>query len=135
MCVTLAGHKAKIYERSGLFLDAYFSGTKLRWLLDKTQLQLSDKHLDNILAGTIDTWALWNLTGGKVHATDHSNASRTLLMNLATQQWDEQLLDIFGVSRSLLADIKPSQGIFGYNEQFAHVSYNDNVLTRFGLGP
>ena len=112
MCAKLVDHKAEIYERSGLFLDAYFSGTKLRWLLDKTQ----PENLDNVLTGTIDTWALWNLTGGKVHATDHSNASRTLLMNLETQQWDEKLLDIFGVPRSLLADIKPSQGIFGYTD-------------------
>ncbi|MEO1507175.1 MAG: glycerol kinase GlpK [Cyanobacteria bacterium J06633_23] len=116
MCSNLTAHKSDIYERSGLFLDAYFSGTKLRWLLDKVQPQLSDQNLDNVLAGTIDTWALWNLTDGKVHATDHSNASRTLLMNLATQQWDDKLLDIFGVPRSLLADIKPSQGIFGYTD-------------------
>ncbi|MEM6254758.1 MAG: glycerol kinase GlpK [Cyanobacteria bacterium P01_D01_bin.156] len=112
MCAALADHKADIYERSGLFLDAYFSGTKLRWLLDKVQ----PASLDNVLAGTIDTWALWNLTGGKVHATDHSNASRTLLMNLATQQWDDTLLKTFGVSRSLLPEIKPSQGIFGYTD-------------------
>ncbi|MEM1254248.1 MAG: glycerol kinase GlpK [Cyanobacteria bacterium P01_H01_bin.21] len=112
MCATLAAHKTEIYERSGLFLDAYFSGTKLRWLLDKVQ----PDNLDNVLAGTIDTWALWNLTDGKVHATDHSNASRTLLMNLSTQQWDDKLLDIFGVPRSLLAEIKPSQGMFGYTD-------------------
>lgn len=112
MCAKLVDHKAEIYERSGLFLDAYFSGTKLRWLLDKVQ----PENMDNVLAGTVDTWALWNLTDGKVHATDHSNASRTLLMNLATQQWDEKLLDIFGVPRSLLAEIKPSQGIFGYTD-------------------
>ncbi|MEM9808345.1 MAG: FGGY family carbohydrate kinase, partial [Cyanobacteria bacterium P01_D01_bin.56] len=112
MCATLADHKADIYERSGLFLDAYFSGTKLRWLLDKVK----PDNLDNVLAGTIDTWALWNLTDGKIHATDHSNASRTLLMNLATQQWDETLLKTFGVPRSLLAEIKPSQGIFGYTD-------------------
>ncbi|MBT9310869.1 glycerol kinase GlpK [Leptothoe kymatousa] len=112
MCATLADKKADIYERSGLFLDAYFSGTKLRWLLNKTQ----PANLDNVLAGTIDTWALWNLTGGNVHATDHSNASRTLLMNLANQQWDDTLLNTFGIPRSLLADIKPSQGIFGYTD-------------------
>ena len=112
MCATLADKKADIYERSGLFLDAYFSGTKLRWLLDKVQ----PENLDNVMAGTIDTWALWNLTDRKVHATDHSNASRTLLMNLKTQQWDETLLDMFGVPRSLLAEIKPSQGIFGYTD-------------------
>ncbi len=112
MCVGLAEHKSDIYERSGLFLDAYFSATKLRWLLDKVQ----PDNIDNVLAGTIDAWALWNLTGGRVHATDHSNASRTLLMNLEQQQWDDKLLDIFGVPRSILPDIKPSQGVFGYTD-------------------
>lgn len=108
-CHQLADHRADIYDRSGLFLDAYFSATKLRWLLEKTK----PATLDNVLAGTIDTWALWNLTGGKVHATDHSNASRTLLMNLTTQAWDETLLSLFQVPGQILPDIQPSQGHFG----------------------
>ena len=109
LCHQLADAKDDIYERSGLFLDAYFSATKLRWLLEKTQ----PENLDNVLAGTIDSWALWNLTGGKVHATDHSNASRTLLMNLKQQQWDPQLLAVFQVPAQLLPEIRPSQGHFG----------------------
>ncbi|MEO0539921.1 MAG: glycerol kinase GlpK [Cyanobacteria bacterium P01_A01_bin.105] len=109
LCHQLADAREEIYERTGLFLDAYFSATKLRWLLEKTQ----PTDLDNVLAGTIDAWALWNLTGGKVHATDHSNASRTLLMNLQQQQWDGQMLDYFQVPAQLLPEIRPSQGYFG----------------------
>ncbi|MEL6249532.1 MAG: FGGY family carbohydrate kinase, partial [Cyanobacteria bacterium J06627_15] len=109
MCNQLAEHRSDIYERTGLFLDAYFSATKLRWLLEKTQ----PDNLDTVLAGTIDAWALWNLTNGRVHATDHSNASRTLLMNLKQPQWDPHLLDLFQVPAQLLPEIRPSQGHFG----------------------
>jgi glycerol kinase len=109
LCQQLTEHRADIYDRTGLFLDAYFSATKLSWLLQ----QLQPPQLGNILAGTIDTWALWNLTGGQVHATDHSNASRTLLMNLSTQQWDPTLLELFQIPAAILPEIKPSQGYFG----------------------
>jgi glycerol kinase len=108
-CNQLADHRAEIYDRTGLFLDAYFSASKLSWLLEKT----TPSNLDNVLAGTIDTWALWNLTGGQVHATDHSNASRTMLMNLTSQQWDPELLKLFKIPAQLLPEIKPSQGEFG----------------------
>ncbi|MEO0376313.1 MAG: FGGY family carbohydrate kinase, partial [Cyanobacteria bacterium P01_A01_bin.17] len=91
-CQKLAEHTEEIYDRTGLVLDAYFSATKLAWLLDYAREQNID--LSNVLAGTIDTWALWNLTGGKVHATDHSNASRTMLLNLEKQEWDQHLLEI-----------------------------------------
>ena len=109
-CQSLSGSQAKIAERTGLQLDAYFSATKLNWLLKQIG---SDVNLDDVLAGTIDCWALWNLTGGKVHATDHSNASRTMLMNLETQQWDSQMLELFEIPRHILPEIKPSQGVFG----------------------
>ncbi|MEO0457690.1 MAG: glycerol kinase GlpK [Cyanobacteria bacterium P01_A01_bin.114] len=109
LCEQLAEHRTDIYDRTGLFLDAYFSATKLNWLLDKTQ----PANLDTVLAGTIDAWALWKLTGGKVHATDHSNASRTLLMNLTEQRWDPALLKIFNIPEHILPEIKPSQGQFG----------------------
>ncbi|MEO0768082.1 MAG: glycerol kinase GlpK [Cyanobacteria bacterium J06649_4] len=111
-CKTVEPSRADIYERTGLYLDAYFSATKLNWLLDK----VGDVDLDNVLAGTVDSWALWNLTGGKVHATDHSNASRTMLMNLETQQWDETLLKLFGIPAKILPDIKPSLGTFGHTD-------------------
>lgn len=106
------GLTEEIYDRTGLVIDAYFSATKLRWLLDRVQ----GVDLNNVLAGTIDTWILWNLTNGKVHATDHSNASRTLLMNLKTLEWDERLLEIFGIPRQILPSIQPSLGTFGTAE-------------------
>ncbi|HIK07034.1 MAG TPA: glycerol kinase GlpK [Trichormus sp. M33_DOE_039] len=106
------GYAQEIYDRTGLIIDAYFSATKLRWLLD----QMTGVDLNNVLAGTIDTWVLWKLTGGKVHATDHSNASRTMLMNLQTCEWDERLLDIFQIPTQILPRIQPSLGEFGVTD-------------------
>jgi len=111
------GYAAEISDRTGLVLDAYFSATKLAWLLEHIQRwQAPPIDLDNVLAGTIDTWILWNLTGGQVHATEHSNASRTMLMNLAEQQWDSRLLELFGIPAHLMPSIQPSLGLFGYTK-------------------
>ncbi|MEL6460387.1 MAG: glycerol kinase GlpK [Cyanobacteria bacterium J06621_15] len=107
------GFQAEIYQRTGLVIDAYFSATKLSWLLDS----VSGVDLDNVLAGTIDTWVLWNLTGRKVHATDHSNASRTMLMNLETCDWDETLLNLFKIPRQILPEIQPSFSQFGVTDK------------------
>ncbi|ABA24414.1 glycerol kinase [Trichormus variabilis ATCC 29413] len=106
------GYAQEIYSRTGLVVDAYFSATKLRWLLD----YITGVDLKNVLAGTIDTWILWKLTGGKVHATDHSNASRTMLMNLKTGEWDEQLLEILQIPAHILPQIQPSLGKFGLTD-------------------
>ena len=107
-----AGKADLIYDKTGLILDAYFSATKLNWLLDAVKQQgIND--LSNVLAGTIDSWVLWNLTGGQVHATDHSNASRTMLLNLATHQWDKDLLDLFEIPASLMPKVCPSLSEFG----------------------
>ncbi len=106
------GLAQEIYDRTGLVIDAYFSATKLRWLLD----HFPDVDLKNVLAGTIDSWVLWNLTGGKVHATDHSNASRTMLMNLASCAWDETLLSLFQIPAEILPQIQPSLGAFGVTD-------------------
>ncbi|MGD1805002.1 glycerol kinase GlpK [Dapis sp. BLCC M126] len=115
LCLELAakGQAEKIHQRTGLILDAYFSATKLSWLLDWMQREKLNIDLKNILAGTIDTWILWKLTGGKVHATDHSNASRTMLMNIESLDWDRELLDLFQIPREIMPEIKPSFGIFG----------------------
>jgi glycerol kinase len=102
----------EICDRTGLIIDAYFSATKLAWLLD----HCANVDRKNLLAGTIDTWILWNLTGKKVHATDHSNASRTMLMNLASCNWDETLLNLFKIPAQILPQIKPSLGIFGVTD-------------------
>ncbi|AFY86427.1 MAG: Glycerol kinase [Chroococcidiopsis cubana SAG 39.79] len=107
------GQAKTIQERTGLIVDAYFSATKFAWLLDWVRDKNININLDNILAGTIDTWILWKLTGGKVHATDHSNASRTMLMNLAQGNWDSQLLDLFQIPDRIMPQIQPSLGMFG----------------------
>ena len=110
--------KAEIVQRkTGLVLDAYFSATKLSWLIDWVKQNKPDTNWDNVMAGTIDTWALWNLTGKQVHATDISNASRTMLMNLDTGNWDDSLLELFDIPRQIMPEIKPSMGIFGKSSQ------------------
>lgn len=106
------GYGPEIYQRTGLVIDAYFSATKLSWLLE----YFSDIDRKNILAGTIDSWILWKLTAGKVHGTDHSNASRTMLMNLESCEWDEKLLDLFQIPIDILPTIKPSLGEFGVTD-------------------
>lgn len=111
--LTEQGHAKKIQNITGLVLDAYFSATKLAWMLEKVKCSGVEVDLNNVLAGTIDTWVLWNLTGGQVHATDHSNASRTMLMDLANLSWSPTLLDLFGIPANLMPQIKPSMGLFG----------------------
>ena len=117
LCDQLAqGYAKAISDRTGLVLDAYFSATKLTWLLEWVRRSKPSINLDNVLAGTIDSWVLWNLTGGKIHATDHSNASRTMLMNLDSQEWDPMLLDLFGIPASFMPKIQPSMGNFGQTD-------------------
>jgi glycerol kinase len=105
-----------VRAKTGLVIDAYFSGTKLKWLLDNVP-GLRDKALGGRVAfGTVDSWLIWNLTGGKVHATDSSNASRTMLFNISDLSWDEDLLAALEVPRAVLPDIRPSSGFFGRTE-------------------
>ncbi|MGB7274532.1 MAG: glycerol kinase GlpK [Geitlerinemataceae cyanobacterium] len=111
--LTQQGKADTIRQRTGLVLDAYFSATKLAWLLDWVKREKPETNFENVLAGTIDTWALWNLTGGRVHATDRSNASRTMLMNLETGDWDRDLLELFGIPAGILPQIQHSLGVFG----------------------
>ncbi|MDJ0556194.1 MAG: glycerol kinase GlpK [Microcoleaceae cyanobacterium MO_207.B10] len=114
--LTAKGEAEKIQTRTGLVLDAYFSATKLSWVLDWVKKEQPNVDLSNVLAGTVDTWVLWKLTGGQVHATDHSNASRTMLMNIESLDWDQELLDLFKIPREMMPEIKPSFGIFGKTE-------------------
>ncbi len=118
MCHQLSqqGYATKIQDLTGLVLDAYFSATKLSWLLNWIKRDRPEVNLDNVLAGTIDTWILWNLTGGEVHATDHSNASRTMLMNLVSREWDRSLLDLFGIPGTIMPEIRPSMGLLGMTD-------------------
>ncbi|GAB4539941.1 MAG: glycerol kinase GlpK [Pleurocapsa sp.] len=107
------GQAEIIQQKTGLVLDAYFSATKLAWLIDWVKKNKPDTNWDNVMAGTVDTWTLWNLTGRKVHATDSSNASRTMLMNLDTGDWDDSLLQLFDIPRQVMPEIKPSLSKFG----------------------
>jgi glycerol kinase len=92
-------------ERTGLLLDAYFSGTKIRWILDRVPAAQERAEAGELLFGTIETWLVWKLTGGRVHVTDVTNASRTLLLNLATGDWDDDLLGILNVPRAMLPTV------------------------------
>lgn len=107
------GYEPLFRERTGLVLDPYFSGTKIRWLLDHVEGLRERAEKGEIAFGTVDSWLLFRLTGGKVHATDPSNASRTLLMDLGKVDWDDELLSILGVPRAILPKILPSSGVFG----------------------
>src|SRR5512136_3371020 len=108
-----AGREPWIRERTGLVLDPYFSATKLRWLLDHVKGARARAEKGELAFGTIDTFLAWRLTGGKAHVTDPSNASRTLLMNLRTLQWDDELLDLFGIPAQVLPEIRGSSEVVG----------------------
>ena len=114
-CIELQrrGVEVLVREKTGLRIDPYFSATKIRWILDHHPGLMQRAEKGELAFGTIDTWLIWKLTGGRVHATDITNASRTMLCNLATGQWDDELLDIFGVPASLLPEIVPSSALIG----------------------
>lgn len=100
-------------EKTGLVLDAYFSGTKLRWILENVKGARQRAEAGDLLFGTIDSWIIWKLTGGKAHMTDYSNASRTLLFNIHTLEWDEEILGLLDIPRAMLPEVKPSSYIYG----------------------
>ncbi|BBA78863.1 glycerol kinase [cyanobacterium endosymbiont of Rhopalodia gibberula] len=110
------GRAQEIIQKTGLILDPYFSATKLAWLINWVKENKPLVNFENVIAGTIDTWMLWNLTRGKVHATDHSNASRTMLMNLESLTWDPDLLELFGIPSSLMPKIQESMSYFGQTD-------------------
>ena len=103
----------EVFMRTGLHIDPYFTGTKIRWMLDNVPGAKEAADSGRAIAGTIDSWLIWNLTGGRVHATDRSNASRTMMFDLKGLDWDGDLLDIVGVPRSLLPDAEPTGHVFG----------------------
>lgn len=110
------GHQALIQEKTGLVLDAYFSGTKLAWLLDNIPDARARAERGELAFGTIDSWLVWNLTKGQTHVTDPSNASRTLLFNLRTLAWDDELLALLKIPRALLPTVVPSSGIVAHSD-------------------
>src|ERR1051326_8303399 len=107
------GHANLIRHKSGLVIDAYFSGSKVRWLLDHVPGARERAQRGELAFGTIDSWLVWNLTGGAMHITDPSNASRTMLFNLNTQSWDDELLATLGAPKELLPEVRPSSAVYG----------------------
>lgn len=107
------GYDQLIREHTGLLPDAYFSGTKIRWILDHVPGAQEKAETGELLFGTVDSWLIWKLTGGLVHATDYTNASRTMLFNIHTLQWDEEILKILNIPKCMLPEPRPSSGIFG----------------------
>ena len=105
-----------IRSKTGLLLDPYFSASKIAWILDNVEGARERAERGELCFGTIDTWLIWNLTDGRVHATDYSNASRTMLFNINTLEWDKELLEIFNIPSSILPEVKPSSCIFGYTD-------------------
>ena len=108
-----AGYEEMIKEKTGLLLDPYFSATKLHWILENVKGAREKAERGELCFGTIDSWLIWNLTGGKVHDTDYSNAARTMLFNIHTLEWDKDLLKLFNIPSSILPEVKPSSGFFG----------------------
>jgi glycerol kinase len=103
-----------IQEKTGLIVDAYFSATKIKWILDNVEGARQKAEQGQLLFGTIDTWLIWNLTGGEVHVTDVTNASRTMLYNIHTLSWDKELITLFGIPESMLPDVKSCSEVYGH---------------------
>lgn len=108
------GYGEKLTEKTGLIPDAYFSGTKIAWILDHVEGARARAEKGELLFGTVDTWLIWNLTKGEVHVTDYTNASRTMLFNIYKKEWDKEILDKLGIPEAMLPEVKPSSHIYGY---------------------
>lgn len=108
-----AGHADSVQQKTGLIIDSYFCATKLQWLLDHVPNARDKAEAGDLAFGTIDSWLFWNLTGGRLHATDVTNASRTMLWNIHTGNWDDELLQLFNIPREMLPEVHPSSHVFG----------------------
>jgi glycerol kinase len=126
------GLEASIRERTGLPIDPLFSAAKIRWLLDHTPEGMARAQAGELCAGTVDSWLLWKLTGGAVHATDASNASRTQLLNLAHCQWDPEMLSAFGIPACCLPEVRPSSGVFGCTKALGALKADVPVASLIG---
>ncbi|MBK6632642.1 MAG: glycerol kinase GlpK [Betaproteobacteria bacterium] len=117
-CATLRkdGWEATIREKTGLIIDSYFSATKLKWIFDNISGARSAAHKGELVFGTVDSWLVWRLTGGAVHATDVCNAARTMLFDVHTNQWDSELLELFDVPRGMLPAVYPSSHVYGHTQ-------------------
>ncbi len=107
------GYTELFRKKTGLIIDAYFSGTKVKWILDNVEGVQEKAEKGEVLFGTVETWLIWKLTKGRVHVTDYSNASRTMLFNISTLQWDREILDLIGIPEAMLPKVQPSSCIYG----------------------
>ncbi|QSZ38358.1 glycerol kinase [Actinobacillus pleuropneumoniae] len=107
------GHEAYIRKTTGLVVDPYFSGTKVKWILDNVEGAREKAERGELLFGTVDTWLVWKLTQGRVHVTDYTNASRTMMFNIHTKQWDDKMLELLNVPRSMLPEVRNSSEVYG----------------------
>ncbi|HTM98070.1 MAG TPA: glycerol kinase GlpK [Pedobacter sp.] len=117
-----AGKEELISSKTGLIIDAYFSATKIKWMLDNVPNARAEAEAGNLICGTVDTWLIWNFTKGELHVTDVTNASRTLLFNIHTMAWDDELLELFTIPKSMLPTVKQSSEVYGETKStlFAH---------------
>ena len=111
------GYTEKIQQKTGLLIDAYFSATKIKWILDNVKGARKKAENGELLFGTVDTWIIYKLTGGKVHATDYTNASRTMLYNINNLEWDEEILKLLDIPKQILPEVKNSSGLFGQTKE------------------
>lgn len=112
------GYSDTIRDKTGLLIDAYFSGTKVKWILDNVEGAREKADQGKLLFGTIDTWLIWKMSGGKAHVTDYSNASRTLMYNIHELKWDDELLEILTVPKSMLPEVRPSSEIYAHTVSY-----------------
>ena len=110
----------KIRDKTGLVLDAYFSATKIAWILDNVEGAREKAERGDLLFGTVDTWLVWNLTRGKVHVTDYSNASRTMLFNIKDLKWEDEILEVLNIPKSMMPEVKDSSCIYGYTDEHTY---------------
>ena len=111
------GYDKLIKDKTGLILDAYFSATKIKWILDNVEGAREKAENGELLFGTVDTWLIWNLTRGKVHVTDYSNAARTMLYNIKELKWDDEILEILDIPKCMLPEVKPSSCVYGHTDE------------------
>ncbi|MBB5173316.1 glycerol kinase GlpK [Texcoconibacillus texcoconensis] len=112
------GYEPMFKEKTGLLMDAYFSGTKVKWILDRVEGARTRAENGELLFGTVDTWLIWKLSGGAVHVTDYSNASRTLMFNIHELKWDDELLNILDIPKQMLPEVRPSSEIYAYTVDY-----------------
>lgn len=121
------GYEELIHQKTGLIINPYFSATKVMWILKHVEEARKLAEEGNLLFGTIDTWLVWKLTGGKVHVTDYTNASRTMLFNIHTKTWDEELLKLMNIPSSILPNVKSSSEVYGYASQLSPFGSNYEI--------